>query len=64
MTHKQIMKQLNSMASQAGYSLGMIIIPNKCYTLTNIVSRKKYKLQVSEQILFTILKKEIERLPK
>jgi hypothetical protein len=64
MTHEQKMKILEDMASKAGYTLGMIIVPNKCYTLTNILSRKKYKLKVSRKVLFNILEREIERLPK
>lgn len=64
MKYNDKIKILEQMANKAGFVLGMIMVPDKCYTLTNLISRKKYKLKVSKKVIFNILQREIERLSK
>lgn len=54
-------KQLSELANKAGYVLGMMVVPNKCYTLTDITTRKKYRMPIKARDIIAILNREIER---
>ncbi len=49
------------MAEKAGYVLGMMIVPKRCYTLTDLTTRKKYRMKVGTRDLVRILKREVVR---
>ena len=57
-------KELEQLASKAGYVLGMMIVPKKCYTLTDLVTRKKYRMRVRAREIVDILNREIQRKSK
>lgn len=57
-------KELEQLASKAGYVLGMMIVPKKCYTLTDLVTRKKYRMRVRARDIVDILNREIQRKSK
>lgn len=57
-------KELNQLATLAGYALGMVIVPEKCYTLTDLQTRKKYRMKVSLRSIVKILCREVERKTK
>ena len=54
-------KDLKSLAKKSGYVLGMMIVPNRCYTLTDLTTRKKYRMKVSTRDLVHILNMEAKR---
>jgi hypothetical protein len=54
-------RELKALAEKAGYVLGMMIVPKKCYTLTNLTTRKKYRMKVSARDLVRILNMEAKR---
>ena len=57
-------KELEQLASKAGYVLGMMIVPKKCYTLTDLATRKKYRMRVRAREIVDILNREIQRKSK
>jgi hypothetical protein len=54
-------RELKALAEKAGYVLGMMIVPKKCYTLTNLTTRKKYRMMVRTHDLVRILNIEAKR---
>lgn len=57
-------KELHQLANLAGYALGMVIVPEKCYTLTDLQTRKKYRMKVGLRSIVKILCREVERKTK
>ena len=55
-------KELRELAYRAGYVLGQMIVPHKCYTLTNINTRRKYLMNVRTKDLVRILQQEGRRV--
>jgi hypothetical protein len=58
------MTNTETLARKAGYVLGMIIVPKKCYTLTDLTTRIKYRMNMNETDLVQILKREVVRKQK
>ena len=53
-------KKVEKLARVAGFVLGQMYIPKKCYTLTDLTTRKKYRMIVSLADIEKILQREVE----
>jgi hypothetical protein len=52
-------KEMEALARRAGYVLGMMIVPKRCYTITDLVTRKKYRMKMSKRDLIKILERDV-----